>query len=93
MTLPANTHRLFAQESGIHPQRHSGWLIERVLEDGDSRDLRWLFQELPREQITEWVQRYGERRLSCRSRVFWRRFLKLDPAVLINEGNEALWPL
>lgn len=94
MSLPPGTRRLFASSTAIDPYRCPEWVIEHILEDGDSEDLRWLFQALPRAAVANWVEKYGDRRLSRRSRVAWRRLLNLDPdeRQTMNMGEE-LWPL
>lgn len=94
MSLPPGTRRLFASSTDIDPYRCPEWVIEHILEDGDSEDLRWLFHTLPRAAVADWVRKYGNRRLSRRSRVAWRRLLdlELDTAESGDEEGE-LWPL
>jgi len=41
-------------------------IIERVLQFGDRQEIRWLFTVYPKQEIKEWVSRWGMRR--CRSR-------------------------
>lgn len=94
MSLPPGTRRLFAPSTAIDPYRCPEWVIENILEDGDSEDLRWLFQALPRAAVADWVKKYGDRRLSRRSRVAWLRLLNLGSETSRPLNLEAeLWPL
>lgn len=66
--------------------------LEKILEEGDSDDLRLLAGRLDREEIVRWLEIYGGRRLSRRSRLFWRFLLDADipePHPLTHE----IWPL
>jgi hypothetical protein len=62
----------------IDPQRDSALLIERALQFGDRAELRWLFHEYPREQITAWVERFGKDRLPDPHLDFWRIVLEIQ---------------
>jgi hypothetical protein len=37
--------------------------IERALQFGSRAELRWLFHQVPRQQIREWVDLFGRERL------------------------------
>lgn len=102
MTLPAGVRRLFphylekGEESDLDPRRVPGFLISRLLEDGDAADLAWLRQTLGEAEMAAWLKRHGGRQLSIRSRAFWE--LVLDrPAggteQVDSATRNALWPL
>jgi hypothetical protein len=75
--LPAPTGRLLAHydigEVGI--QEHKAFVIGRLFEEGDSRDLRWLTETFSETELSDWLQEYGSRRLSKRSLAFWATVL------------------
>ena len=83
--LPAHYDR-----QAVAVEEHAPWLIARLLEDGDSRDLRWLLTHIDREQVRRWVIERGARQLSGRSLAFWR--LVLDVEAVGEPRGEALWP-
>lgn len=66
--------------------------LERLLEDGDRRDLAWLARELPPAEIAAWFARHGARRLTRRSRALWAAALGL-PNPPTAPAAAALWPL
>jgi hypothetical protein len=68
------------------------FVIGRLLEDGDGRDLRWMFATLGEEAVKRWFAERGGRQLSVRSRALWRLLLSCEPAVPA-AGSEDLWPL
>jgi hypothetical protein len=101
MTLPAGVRRLFphyldGEENDLDPRRAPGFLISRLLEDGDAADLAWLRQTLGEAEMAAWLERHGGRQLSIRSRAFWELVLgrraggeePVEPAT-----RNALWPL
>jgi len=57
--------------------RHKAYIIERILEFGDERAIRWLFASYPRDEIVTVLS--ASRSLSPKSRNFWR--LRLDESV------------
>ena len=54
-------------------------LIERALQYGNRLELRWLFAQYPRQQIVEWVKRYGRDRLPHPHIDFWMLILEIAP--------------
>jgi hypothetical protein len=88
--VPAHALRLFPghDESGLDPS--SPHVIARLFEDGDSRDLAWLTEDLPEERLAAWLERHGRRQLSRRSRAFWEVVLGRSAGAPL--GSE-LWPL
>lgn len=91
MRLPEGTRRLFALDEDTDPGAHPWWIIGRVLDEGDSEDLAWLFAAFGRSEIEAWLRRRGGRRLSLRSRRFWSAALGV-PAAPPHPLAEALWP-
>lgn len=51
-------------------------IIERTLQFGNRVEVRWLFKTYPRQQITDWVRRFGKDRLPEPHRTFWEIILK-----------------
>ena len=68
------------------------FLLGRLLEDGDSADLRQLFAEVPESAAAAWLASRGGRQLSVRSRAFWEVVLR-TPSVPPSPDASALWPL
>ena len=90
MSLPESTRRLLP-----HHSAEEGWnaaVLERLLEDGDSLDLRWLTSVVPEAELARWFHERGCRQLSDRSRAFWGLLLGL-PFGARREKGEELWPL
>ncbi len=90
--LPADTARLFAHYDGPFLSEHDPFLIGRLLEDGDSQDLAWLFRDVGAAAVRSWFRRWGGRQLSPRSRAFWAVVLGMPPGPVV-EGAEELWCL
>jgi len=101
--LPAPTRRLFPEagsNDSLDLEIHAPYVLGRLLEDGDRRDLAWLVRTYGRERLVAWLQERGSRQLSHRSRVFWHLVLDLGAPANTNsntDGNaavrDALWPL
>lgn len=66
--------------------------VERLLEDGDRRDLAWLAGAVSPAEIAAWLARHAARRLSRRSRALWCLTFGL-PVPAPHPGAAALWPL
>ncbi len=96
-TLPAATLRLFDgyDEHQLATPEANNFLIGRLLEEGDSRDLAWLGAAVGRAALRQWVEERGERQLSRRSRLFWQRVFGLSVMAETEpsrRAREALWP-
>jgi len=50
-------------------------IIERVLQFGDRQEIRWLFTVYPKQEIKEWVSRWGDEALPEPHRTFWKLVL------------------
>lgn len=90
--LPETARRLFAHGPRVIEATSRELVIGRLLEEGDTGDLRWLVEEVGEEGIAAWVEERGGRQLSRRSRVFWEAVLGVE-ASPAPEVTEALWPL
>ena len=91
--LPEGVRRLFPDhgEQDLLGEEGRSLLCERLLEDGDSADLRWLVAEIGRSEIAEWFAVQGGRKLSRRSRAFWTLVLGHEGGTP-NPVAEQLWP-
>ena len=58
--------------------RSAGTIIERVLQYGSRAEIRWLFQVYPRQQIADWVRRWGQYALPEPHLTFWRLVLSIS---------------
>ena len=94
--LPAPTDRLLANyDTGeVEVREHKEFVIGRLFEEGDTRDLRWLTETFSEGELSDWLRNYGSRRLSKRSLAFWATVLgKLDALTARPAEIEDLWPL
>ena len=91
--LPRVTRRLFSNyaNSDQLAAESPDFVIGRVLEEGVSDDLRWLFVRFSEAQIVDWLERRGSRQLSRRSRLFWSLVL-MHPVADPPNINQLLWP-
>lgn len=89
---PARTRRLFAHYEGVNIPGADGLVLARLLEEGDSFDLRWLTGALSENALSTWLQVHGDRQLSRRSLAFWSVLLN-PPGAAPNERENGLWPL
>jgi hypothetical protein len=98
VTLPEATVRLFPHyeagdlSSSLTTYDPSAAVVERLLEEGDSVDLRWLVSTFGERGLADWFRERGARQLSNRSRAFWSLLLEL-PAPSRRERGDELWPL
>jgi hypothetical protein len=86
--------RLFPhhEEEAVDAPKTLPFVLARLLEDGDSSDLRALFAEVPEPEVAFWLASRGGRQLSTRSRAFWEVVLG-TPASPPSPVSSALWPL
>jgi len=89
--LPDSTAWLFPEYdwASLDVERHSGVIIERLLERGAWQQLRWLFGTYGEARVAEWVRRHGFRLLSKRSFALWRLALGIDHFVAPDWAREA----
>lgn len=96
--LPTSTLRLFdgySPEDLARPENRA-FLLERLLEEGDREDLRWLARQVDEAELRDFFRRAAARRLSSRSRAFWRLVLADVPAEeAAGRGlsRSEIWPL
>ena len=90
--LPEPARRLFHGHDGRDLSESPSFVIARLLEDGDSADLSWLCREVPEPELAAWLERWGGRQLSVRSRAFWEAVLGAKAGGANPEGR-SLWPL
>jgi hypothetical protein len=92
MDLPRRTLRLFShyRPEDLSAESSTCFLIVRLLEDGDTRDLGWLIGRFPEDRLTECFLERGRRQLSRRSASFWSAVLdrQRDNERIL---AEALW--
>jgi hypothetical protein len=90
---PAVARRFTADEpAALGAPTHRGFLIARLLEEGEAGELRWLFAAVGRAAVADWLRAHGGASLSRRSRAFWCTALDVPsppPRPLARE----LWPL
>jgi len=91
--LPEPTLRLFPDHrpEDLLGEDGRSLLCERLLEDGDSADLRWLVGAIGEAGIADWLGAHGGRKLSRRSRAFWELALGRESGPR-NPAAEQLWP-
>lgn len=89
--LPAGALRLFPHHAvPPDPDEHPDFVIERLLDEGDSADVAWLVARFGEARLRAWLAVYGARRLSRRSRALWSLTLEVeDPP----HPAHDLWPL
>jgi hypothetical protein len=58
-------------------QTSASLLIERTLQFGNRAEIHWLFAQYPRQQIVNWVRRFGKDRLPHPHLDFWRIVLEI----------------
>jgi hypothetical protein len=87
--------RLFDGYDDADLERHPGFVLGRLLEEGDSRDLRRLARRVPETEWKSWLEHEGGRGLSDRSRVFWSLVLGCELAEVSEASGlrRAVWLL
>ncbi len=94
MNLPSNAVRLFPHHNLAEVERpeYRGFLISRLLEEGDRSDLRWLAANFGEREMRRFLAACGGRRLSCRSRRFFERVLGIEASQPAEAASEV-WSL
>lgn len=87
--------RLFDGYDDADLERHPGFVLGRLLEEGDSQDLRRLAGRTPETEWMRWLVRSGGQGLSDRSRVFWSLVLRCEVAEMPTEKGlrRSTWVL
>ncbi|MCX6559423.1 MAG: hypothetical protein NTZ26_02805 [Candidatus Aminicenantes bacterium] len=70
--VPGDLKRFFwdVDPAGLDLSRHKVYIIERLLEFGDGKAVRWLFENYTRDDIAAILE--SSRSLSLKSRKFWQ---------------------
>jgi hypothetical protein len=78
-TIPATLAPFFQEYDlqQLDPQRDSATIIERALQFGNRAELRWLFAQYSRVQITAWIKQFGKARLPHPHLDFWEIILEI----------------
>lgn len=66
-----------------------GVIIERILERGTWKHVRWLYATYGEPEVASWVRKHGYRRLSKRSFALWRLTLGIKDYVAADWMVEA----
>lgn len=76
-SLPRSLHRYFwdVEVAKLNPQRRSQYVIQRLLEMGDVKAVRWVRRNFSEEQIKETVKK--RRGFSPKTASFWQLFLNI----------------
>ena len=62
----------------LTPEKDSHTIIERVLQFGNRKEIRWLFECYSRQDISNWVRRWGKEVLPEPDRTFWTIVLDVN---------------
>jgi hypothetical protein len=89
--LPSDSAWLFPEVDvdSLELERHSGVIIERLLERGTWEQVRWLFDTYGEDRVAGWVHRHGFRLLSKRSFALWRLVLGIKEYVAPEWAREV----
>jgi len=87
-TIPSSLARLFQEYAfeSIDINLHADTIIERTLEMGTWEELHWLFHNYGVQRISDYLRRFGHRRLSKISFNYWCKLLR------IKNFRHSPWP-
>lgn len=76
--LPPYLHRFFWDHpvAGIDEEKHSFFVIERLLEHGNDDAIRWVIKRYTEEKIINVVKK--SRSLSAKTSNFWKNYFNLQ---------------
>lgn len=76
--IPSELGRFFwdVDPASLNPKRHNAYIIERLLEFGNEKAARWLFEEYTRDEVAAVIE--SSRSLSYKSMNYWRLRLVED---------------
>jgi hypothetical protein len=63
----------------LDPKTAAPLLMERTLQYGNRAEIHWLFAQYSREEIANWVKRFGKDRLPHPHIDFWQVVLEITP--------------
>jgi Family of unknown function (DUF6922) len=72
-------------------RRDADLIIQRTLEYGDWDEIRWLFQDYPRERVRRFLREHGERWLKPVTFNYWRKLLGLRRWQPAPFGKGEVW--
>lgn len=81
MTVIPLSLKPFFQEYDIeklNPEKDSFTIIERVLQFGNRKEIKWMFNLYSQEKILSWVNQYGNERLPQPHLNFWKIVLEIS---------------
>ena len=83
MMIPSTLAPFFQEYdlASLDPQTAAPLIFERTLQYGDRAELHWLFAQYPRQQIRDWVMRFGKECLPHPHLDFWQIVLEIQPSV------------
>jgi hypothetical protein len=92
MNVAARAERLFPHHDlrALERSESQAFVVARLLEEGDSRDLSLLIDQVREDELLDWLDERGGRQLSRRSLHFWRLVLGSQRQD-VPAGD--LWPL
>ncbi|PIV52238.1 MAG: hypothetical protein COS17_10235 [Elusimicrobia bacterium CG02_land_8_20_14_3_00_37_13] len=61
----------------IYANRHSEYIIERILEFGDIKAVKWVFKKYPKTKIIKVIK--NKRGFSKKSISFWAKIFDVEP--------------
>ncbi len=78
-SIPSYVQRLFwdVRKETVDPDRHSQFIIRRVLDFGDARALNWLRRTYSDTKLKNIVE--TKRGLAHKTVVFWTNYYNLEP--------------
>ncbi len=81
MAIPSTLAPFFQEYdlASLNLQTAAPLIFERTLQYGDRSELHWLFTRYSRQQIREWVTRFGKVRLPQPHLAFWQIVLEIQP--------------
>ena len=79
-TIPATLAPFFQEYEleKLDVKRSANTIIERTLQDSNRAEVRWLFNCYPRQQICNWVKRWGSMALPEPHLTFWKLVLNIE---------------
>jgi hypothetical protein len=96
--MPVEVVRLFwdVEPASVDPATHWAFILDRVLEYGNLKSVRWAEQYYGLARIREYFLARGQRVLSAKTRAFWTAVLGLSDKSCTTKSsaphNNPLWP-
>ena len=86
-SLSKNIETLLWDVDSAGASLNSVLLYERILNYGDIDEVRWLFENFDKEDIENFVQTKGKRRLNKKSLAFWRGYFGIKDLLGNSTGD------